>query len=332
MLRAVRRPQAFLALAPLALGLVGCAGNHKQTGDEGSNEYRPMDMVESDPPASPSSEGEAPEPMVPPSSPGGPLDSCRSTTWTAPDEPKREAGCTQYWDESGDEPVLRYVCSCDIEVCPFYGPPEDDGDPLTTPEVKLNDCVVDGVDTGCADSLEAACGLPVGEHGFCEHPYHGHVETRTDQDPPDPTTVACFEGAEGTFACTCPNEPDLVTTAETECHLALLRACQAPCESPAGRCEPSAGGYDCSCSAGFEFEVETGLCDYALFWACEPNCSNEEGACYLDPSGGPEIVCRCNDGEPERMDRDPDVTGDECRTPLVDTCGGSAEGPNAWPQ
>jgi hypothetical protein len=304
-----RVPPVFpsVAVALLALGLFSCAG--KQTGDEGNaSEYQPVGA-------------------------GGPLDSCGASTWTNPDELKHEAGCTQTWDESGDEPVLRYVCSCDLVECPLYGDPIDDEDPNTPPEEPLNDCVVDGVESGCRDSLEAVCGLTEGQHGYCEHPYYGLTPTRPDQDPPTSADVVCFEQPDGTHACDCPAESELVPTPEADCNRALLTACQAPCESDAGRCEPGANGYDCNCTAGFERSVETGLCDYALFYSCEPNCSNEAGSCNLHPEGLDEIICICNDDkEPRIMTRDPNVQGDECLTPLVETCGGSAEGPNAWPQ
>jgi hypothetical protein len=271
-----------------------------------------------------------PEPTPPPPPNSGPLDICTATTWTDPSAPKLEASCAQYWDEAGAEPVLRYACSCDLAACPLYV--ADGVDPGGTPMMRLNDCVVDGVSSGCDDSLQSACGSSRGEHGFCEREYYGLTPTRPDQNPPSSATLVCFEQSDGTHSCQCPNETELVPTDESECSRALLTACQTPCESVAGQCSPTEDGYDCVCSAGFTRTVETALCDYALFHACEPQCSNEAGACYLDPSGGPQIICRCNeDTAPRVLERDPDVEGDECRTPLVDTCGGSSEGPTAWP-
>jgi hypothetical protein len=329
---AVQRVRSPLVLVSAVLfTLAACAG--KQTGDEGdASEYQPSEVVENMPaqaePSAPDDEPTAAPQNPPPS--GGPLDACTATTWTDPQAPKLEASCAQYWDESGDEPVLRYVCSCDLAECPIYV--RIDNGENTPPGAALNDCVVDGVASGCRDSLEAVCGMTEGEHGFCQHEYYGLTPTRPDQDPPDSATVVCFEQSDGTYSCACPAESELVPTTETDCNRALLSACQAPCESTAGNCEPSANGYDCVCAAGFERTAETGLCEYALFHACEPACSNEEGGCYWDPSGGSQITCLCNDdSEPQSMERDPNVQGDECRTPLVETCGGSAEGPNAWP-
>lgn len=326
---ALSRMVALSCVVLVGSWVVSCGG--KQTGDEGNaSEHDPDHIVENMPPPAPAPD-EEPE-ASPPSAPGGPLDSCRATTWTNPDEEKREASCTQYWDESAEQPVLKYVCSCDLAECPLFGELVDDGDPNTPLEAPLNDCVLDGVASGCRDSLETVCGVTPGEHGFCEQQYHGLTPTRPEQDPPDSATVACFEEADGTHACACPGSPELVPTTDSDCNRALQRACQAPCEAAAGRCEPVENGFDCTCTAGFERTVETGLCDYALFWACEPACSNEAGGCYWDPSGGSEILCLCNDdAEPQSMDRDPDVEGDECRTPLVETCGGSADGPGTWP-
>lgn len=320
------------ALVPL--GPWACAGESSGEEGGGGEQARPEVTQEPPPESSPASGGEGQEPSGSGGSlpPTGPLDQCFSTMWTGPDEARREAACIQYWDESGDEPALRYVCSCDVEACPIKRLVLDGNDPGTPPKTRLNDCVVDGVESGCQDSLQSACGTTTGEHGFCEREYFGLTPTRPAQDPPEPVTIACFEQPDGTHACTCPDEPELTPTTEADCQRALRRTCQAPCESAAGRCEPGENGYNCACSAGFERPVETALCDYALFWACEPACSNEAGACYWDPSGGPQIICRCSDDtEPRAMDRDPNVMGDECRTPLVETCGGSAEGPDAWP-
>lgn len=56
---------------------------------------------------------------------------------------------------------------------------------------------------------------------------------------------------------------------------------------------------------------EVGLCECALFHACEPHCSNEAGACYFDPSGGPSTICRRNDDvEPRIWESDPNMMGD----------------------
>jgi hypothetical protein len=317
-----------VALVALALA---CFGGQADNGD-GRGGDAPS------PPVDATAGGSEPNPSVEPSDTettpgppsGGPLDSCTSTTWTHPSEPKREATCVQHWDETQLEPVLRYVCSCDVGVCPIYVP---DGQDPNGPPVRLNDCVVDGVASGCGDSLQAACDARAGRHGYCEREYYGLAPTRPEQSPPASATLVCFEQSDGTHACQCPHAPDLVPTNETDCDRALLTACQTPCDSTAGRCTPSGAGYDCVCTAGFErVTVELGLCDYALFHACEPQCSNEMGACYWDPSGGPTITCRCNDDvQPQTLERDPNVTGDECRTPLVDTCGGSSEGPTAWP-
>ncbi len=322
-----RHDWRLVGLLPAVIAL-GCGG--KQTGGEGdASEDQPSEVVENTPTQPAPNEEEEPEgggatPRPTPHAEA--LDSCDSSTWTGPDEPKLEAGCSQVWEESGDEPRLRYVCSCDLDACPIYSDPIDDGDPDTPPEVALNDCVVDGVAEGCEASLEEACGLTTGRHGYCEHPYYGLVPTRPGQDPPDAFTVVCFEAEDGTHACQCPGADELVPTEDVECNQALMTACQAPCETSAGQCEPTASGYECNCTAGFARSVETGLCDYALFWSCEPACANEAGACYWDPSGGPEIICLCDgESEPQVMVRDPDVAGDECRTPLVETCGGSAE-------
>ncbi len=314
----------------LVTSTFACA--RKQTGDEGNGaDYARTRNVENTPsPSDPATLATEQERQAPPSVSSGPLDGCRSITWTSPDEAKLEAACTQYWDETGAEPVLRYGCSCDLSACPLYGEVLDAGDPNGTPESRINDCVVDGVASGCQDSLQVACGLSTGEHGFCERPFYGLTPTRPDQVPPESAEVVCFEQEDGSHACQCPGQSELVPTEQTDCNGALLQACQAPCESIAGQCTPTEDSYDCACAAGFERSVETGLCEYALFWSCEPNCSNEAGACYLDPNGSEGIVCVCyGDREPQDMPVDPDVAGDECRTPLVATCGGSAEGHNA---
>lgn len=334
--------RAFTELSPYALLValtLSCSA--KQAADDISEKQGTPDPVTTQPSAAESTVETQPTAAEsttveqngggqPPLPPGGPLDECSSTTWTNPTEQKRESVCTQYVDESGAGQVLRYVCSCDVEACPIYVTgAQQPGEP---PSVHLNDCVVDGVASGCDDSLMAACGSSRGQHGFCEREYDALAPTRPNQEPPASALLACFEQADGTHACQCPGKADLVATDEADCDRALLIACQAPCESDAGQCSPTESGFDCTCTAGFTRSVEEGLCDYALFESCEPECSNEEGACYWNPSGGTEIICRCTDDtEPQTLALDPNVTGDECLTPLVNTCGGSADGPNVWP-
>jgi hypothetical protein len=323
----LRRLSHTLGVALVALAL-GCPGERadesddRTEGEASTNVDTTGSGTESTESAEQDEAGTKPTPRS-----NSPISSCTASTWTHPSEPKREARCVQHWDETGLEPILRYVCSCDVNACPI------DQEPNGNPSVQLEDCVIDGVAPGCEDSLRAACGSPAGQHGYCESPYYGLTPTRPEQNPPASATVVCFEQSDGTHACQCPSASELVPTNETDCNRALLTACQTSCDSAAGQCAPTEGGYHCACTAGFDRMVDGGLCDYVLFHACEPQCSNEMGACYWDPSGGPDIICRCNDDvEPRTLKRDPNVMGDECRTPLVDTCGGSTEGPNAWPQ
>jgi hypothetical protein len=219
---------ALLAIA------VACSAKQSDTGD-GQSDDEPSnagDQTQSETQSTTNSEQTVTAiSPIPPTA--GELDSCTSSTWTHPSEQKRNAACTQHSDDT----ALRYVCSCDVNECPLYV--FEDTQPNTPSIARLNDCVVDGVRSGCDDSLLAACGSMRGQHGYCERNYDGLTPTRPDQNPPVSVTVVCFEQSDGTHACQCPSETELVPTDETDCERALLTTCQMPCDSEAGNCTPT---------------------------------------------------------------------------------------------
>jgi len=311
----------------VAFVTLGCVG--KETGDEGrETDAPPSEIVENEDP-----EPETPAPSNEPepvdyagprgvgSEPAGELDQCFATHWSGPDQPRLEASCIQQFDADG---VSTYFCSCDLDVCPLYSPADGKGDAPLPPEGVLSPCLLESDGSDCRGSLEATCGLPAGESGFCERSYAKLTATHDGQVTPETATITCFQQTDQSHACVCPDADELVASEKTDCTEALLTACQAPCENELGNCQPRDTGFECSCAVGIGgFVDQVGICEHALHWWCAPNCENEYGACYWDPNGGEEIACLCEgDAEVRWLPTDPDVEGDECRTPLAEQCGG----------
>lgn len=323
------------AVTLAACWVLGCSG--KQTGDEGGTpEASPTRVVDNQ-----NSEPSEVDPEIVPdgavdqeeergsggSEAGGPLDTCGGVVWPSPDAARVEASCVQVLELDSGGPGYR--CSCDQSACPVNGRVVESDEPDGTPQVEYDDCLVElespAGRENCRQALQDVCGVAEGDNGFCERQYYKLSPTHEGQVTPESATVACFETDAG-HSCVCSLDEEPVVIEQSDCQLAMREACHTPCESELGSCEPTADGFDCTCGVGIGGFSEALLCEHALHHWCAPNCENERGACYLDPNGVPEIACTCNDDPTlHRMAMDPNVQGDECRTPLVETCGGSPE-------
>ncbi len=195
------------------------------------------------------------------------------------------------WRESGDvadSPAGDYTCECDGRVRTIAA-------------------------ARCAEAIELACGVELGEPAFCTR--DGSACARA----PSPASGAdAGAGNPAAWQCRCDRDGPVAPVDVEACDDALYLGCPPFCQDDHGRCEAlqNASGFACGCGDGSELQW-TGARDCQCgLWVCAPACQSAAGSCHHRQDG---LLCRCAGGAETRLVGDEAAGG--CYLALERHCG-----------